>query len=189
MSPFFSCVSSAATIASRLPSIFTCLTKSCVSPALRSTSSSASRAGNLFYCSARVKGHARWRTRSQAVSRIAAPIGWCARMPRQTLRPCSVTPISRYRPALGKPRRRRLHHRHQPTNAAVAQSVVPRRLEFRRTRVKSEICRNQVFKWGLNATIRLAAGHDERYGRSKCILRKRRDGLCNRKRSWRASHF
>jgi len=66
------------------------------------------------------------------VSSIAAPIGWCARMRRQTSRPCSVTPISCCRPALGKPRRRRLHHRHRPTNAAVAQSVVPRRLEFRR---------------------------------------------------------
>jgi hypothetical protein len=49
------------------------------------------------------------------------------------MRLCSVTPISRCRPALGKPRRRRLHHRHRPTNAAVAHSVVPRRLEFRCT--------------------------------------------------------
>ena len=78
------------------------------------------------------------------VSSIAAPIGWCARMRRQTSWPCSVTPISCCRPALGKPRRRRLHHRHRPTNAAVAQSVVPRRLEFRRNSHEIRDCRNQV---------------------------------------------
>ena len=64
------------------------------------------------------------------VSSIAAQIGWCARMRRQTSPRFSVTPISS--PALGKPCRRRLHHRHRPPNAAVAQSVVPRRLKFRR---------------------------------------------------------
>ena len=60
------------------------------------------------------------------------PIGWCARTRPETSRLCSVTLISGCHRVPGKPRLRRLHHRHRPTNAAVAQSVVPRRLEFRR---------------------------------------------------------
>ena len=63
---------------------------------------------------------------------IGGPIGWCARTRPETSRLCSVTLISGCHRVLGKPRLRRLHHRHRPTNAAVAQSVVPRRLEFRR---------------------------------------------------------
>ena len=66
------------------------------------------------------------------VSSIGGPIGWCARTRPETSRLCSVTLISGCHRVPGKPRLRRLHHRHRPTNAAVAQSVVPRRLEFRR---------------------------------------------------------
>ena len=66
------------------------------------------------------------------VSSIGGPIGWCARTRPETSRLCSVTLISGCHRVPGKPRLRRLHHRHRPTNTAVAQSVVPRRLEFRR---------------------------------------------------------
>src|ERR1700751_2575402 len=64
-------------------------------------------------------------------SAIAAPIGWCALTPRPRSRPSSAPLTSPCRRAPVTPVRRPPNPS-PPENAAAAQGVVPRRLEFRR---------------------------------------------------------